>query len=266
MQHTYRALGVVVLRRVLDAKLLAVFRDECDYLASLTAPGDEAVDVKAASSGAGAAAGSGACDDATPRARPSRGPEWVVDMLEDVPVSCWLMLPYLWLWLVLVAGCSCSRQWCGQCAHRHCRFRASQAAVCGCSRHRCQLPPDSPARIQRLAYSKLRRACAQTKPGVEGVTESLLFDRLPALAALALGVRPSDMCLFNEHYIVKRPGSRVQFRWHRVGHGGSWVVVWCERALHPRVCWRPRSANHAAHCTPRACTGCGQAACNVSPR
>ena len=44
-----------------------------------------------------------------------------------------------------------------------------------------------------------------------------LFDRLPGLARAALGVpHDADVRLFNEHYIVKRPGSGIMFRWHKV--------------------------------------------------
>lgn len=93
VQAAYRKHGIVLLRRVLDNKQLTLFRRECDYLASLARPTtDASLDAttpasRAAPGGAGAASGASAGAAVAGKPRAPRGPEWVVDMLEDVPVS-----------------------------------------------------------------------------------------------------------------------------------------------------------------------------------
>lgn len=94
----------------------------------------------------------------------------------------------------------------------------------------------------------LRKACAQTPSCDADVLHTLLLSTLPAAvatiaselqapervaAASSSNTRPlkrarasygskpahtkaAGVHLFNEHYIVKTPGSHIEFRWHRV--------------------------------------------------
>jgi len=76
-----------------------------------------------------------------------------------------------------------------------------------------------------MYFQHRERLSAGQEPALARALRKLITQTLPQHVALATGWRLAELRLFNEHYIVKSPGSHVSFRWHRVWPFLCWCVV-----------------------------------------